>query len=340
MRFALFAVAASIAGLAVLPATAQEMDEDAMMEARFDAPPPGWEMPRTEWGDPDLRGSWPLDYLAGTPTSRSPRFGERRFLTDREYEDAFYDAEDAIGRYEEEEDANMMAMGHWNERGHPLRQTSLVMEPADGRIPAMTEEGQRRRAANANSNTRDVFDTMEDFGPFDRCMTRGMPSTMLTAAYNMGIRVWQSPGLVAIQTELIHETRLVYLDGRDPPPANMVYDLGYSVGHWEGDTLVIETSNFRPLMNGTNSGELHMVEHLTLMNPDQVRYEAWVEDPVVYTGPWKYDFPWARNDDYGMYEYACHEGNVQVRGYITATSPRFEEFRRAAWAARGETTEE
>ena len=333
----LIAIASLMLGLS---ANAQEAEDfDALMEARFDPPPAGWEMPRTQWGDPDLRGSWPLDYLAGTPRTRSPQFGTRAFLTDEEYERQFLQAENLLDRYDEEEEANIMAMGHWNERGHPLRQNSLIVEPANGQMPALTEEGRRRQAADKNSNNNDIFDTIDDFGPFDRCMTRGMPSTMLTAAYNMGIRVWQSPGIVAIQTELIHETRIVHLDGAPPPP-HVHFDLGYSVGHWEGDTLVIETTNFRPLMTGTNSDQMRMVEHLTLMNPDQVRYEAWVEDPVVLTGPYKIDFPWQRNDDYGLFEYACHEGNVQIRGYITATSPRFEEFRRAAWAARGETPSE
>jgi hypothetical protein len=138
---------------------------------------------------------------------------------------------------------------------------------------------------------------------------------------------------------MIHETRMVYLDGRDPPPTDMHYDLGYSIGHWEGDTLVIETTNFRPMMSGGNSDQMRIVEHLTMKNQGQIHYEAWVEDPVVLTGPYKLDFPWVRNDDYGMYEYACHEGNVQVRGYIMSTSPRFAEQRAATWRSRGEEPE-
>ncbi len=340
MKYALFA---SALGLAVMasPAVAQftAEEEEAMMEARFDAPPAGWEVPRTDWGDPDLRGKWPIDYLAGTPRTRSPQFGDRRFLTDEEYAAAFDTAEDMRARYDEEEDANMMAMGHWNERGHPLRQTSLTMEPANGQMPPQTEEGRRRSAAEKTSWNTYVFETMDDFGVFDRCLTRGMPGSMLPGAYNMGIEIFQSPGLVAITVEMIHETRMVYLDGRDPPPANMHYDLGYSIGHWEGDTLVIETTNFRPLMSGGNSDQMRIVEHLTMKNPGQIHYEAWVEDPVVLTGPYKLDFPWVRNDDYGMYEYACHEGNVQVRGYIMSTSPRFAEQRAAVWRSRGEEPE-
>lgn len=326
--------------LASTPAAAQmtEAEQEDMMEARFEAPPAGWEVPRTAWGDPDLRGKWPIDYLAGTPRERPAEYGTRRFLTDEEYAAAFESAEALIGRYEAEDEADMMAMGHWNERGHPLRQTSLIMEPANGQI-SMTEEGQQRVANQKTSWNTYVFEDMDDFGPFDRCLTRGMPGSMLPGAYNMGIEVFQAPEYVAISLEMIHETRMVYLDGREPPPPEVQYDLGFSVGHWKGDTLVIETTNFRPMLSNGNSEQMRIVEHLTLKNPDQIHYEAWVEDPVVLAEPYKLDFPWVRNDDYGMYEYACHEGNVQVRGYIMATSPRYADERAAAWRARGEEPE-
>ena len=146
---------------------------------------------------------------------------------------------------------------------------------------------------------------MDDFGIFDRCLTRGMPGSMLPGAYNMGIEIHQAPGLVAIRLEMIHETRLVYLDGRTPPPAPVQFDLGYSVGHWDGATLVIDTTNFRPGMSAgpaPNSDQLHIVEHLTPMGPDQIRYEAWIEDPVVMETGYKLDFPWRRNSKYEIYD--------------------------------------
>ena len=119
----------------------------------------------------------------------------------------------------------------------------------------------------------------------------------------------------------------------------MTQYLGYSRGHWEGDTLVIETTNFTPGMsNGAspNSAQMKLTERLTPTGPDQIRYEAWVEDPVMLTAPYKIDMPWRRNPNYEFYEYACHEGNVQVRGYITATSPRFAHLREEQWAEQGE----
>jgi hypothetical protein len=328
--------------LLTLPVGLAAQDDKALMEARFEEPPPGWQVPRTAWGDPDLRGKWPLDYLSATPRERPENFGTRAFLTEEEYQAAFKSAEALMERYDAEDQANLMAMGHWNERGHPLRQNSLIVEPANGRYPALTEEGKRLATAEKTSWNTYVFESMDDFGIFDRCLTRGLPGSMLPAAYNMGIEIHQAPGLVAIRLEMIHETRLVHLDGREPPPADVQFDLGYSVGRWEGNTLVIETTNFRPGMSAgpaPNSDQLHITERLTPMGPDQIRYEAWVEDPVVMQTGYKLDFPWLRNSDYGMYEYACHEGNVQVRGYITSTSPRFAEMRAAAWRAQGEEPE-
>lgn len=319
------------------PALAQESTPEEQMAARFQPSPAGWQVPRTAWGDPDLRGKWPVDYLGQTPRERPAHFGTRAFLTDAEYAAAFEDAQAQLDRYDEEIEVGVMAMGHWAERGHPLRQNSMVVEPADGRYPPLTPLGQQWRSEERTSWNTEVFDDLDDFGIFDRCLTRGMPGSMLPGAYNGGIQIFQAPGLVAISLEMIHETRLVHLDGREPPPASVQFDLGYSVGRWEGDTLVIETTNFRPGMSmgpAPNSDQLRITERITLMNPDQARYEAWVEDPLVMEGRYKIDLPWLRDDGYGMFEYACHEGNVQIRGYITATSPRFTAEREAAWAAQ------
>ena len=323
--------------LPAAPGLAQEASVEEQMAARFQPPPLGWQMPRTQWGDPDLRGKWPVDYLGQTPRERAAHFGTRAFFTDEEYNAAFRDAQEQLDRYDEEIEVGVMSMGHWAERGHPLRQNSMVVEPANGRYPPLTATGQQWRSEERTSWNTEVFEDMDDFGIFDRCLTRGMPSSMLPGAYNGGIQIFQAPGQVVISLEMIHETRIVHLDGRAPPPADVQFDLGYSVGRWEGDTLVIETSNFRPGMSmgpAPNSDQLKVVEHLTLMNPDQIRYEAWVTDPVVMEGHYKLDMPWLREPDYGMFEYACHEGNVQVRGYIMSTSPRFEAHRQAVWAVQ------
>jgi hypothetical protein len=174
----------------------------------------------------------------------------------------------------------------------------------------------------------------------DRCITRGLPGSMLPGAYNSGIDLWQSPGYVVIRTEEIHEARIIPVAaGKGPPPAPVKGWMGYSVGHWDGDTLVIETTNFVPNqpiggngLNGRpipNSDQYKIVERLTPTGPDHIRYQALVSDPKTLTAPFEYDFPWTRNKNYVQYEYACFEGNEQTRGYIEGTSP-FEVAKREA----------
>lgn len=334
MKLRLFAAALPL--LFAVPATA----EDPVPSAKdYPAPPAGWQVARTAWGDPDLRGQWPVDYLAATPRERPAELGTRVEWTEEEYQERLGQAEQRMGLEAAQDRVGILGMGHWREDGRPLWQTSMIVQPANGRYPALTEAGKQAASQVKTSWNTEVFDKISDFGIFDRCLSRGMPASMLTGAYNMGIRVMQSPGLVAIGLEMIHETRLIYLDGRVAPPPSVTDYLGYSRGHWDGDTLVIETTNFRPgFTNGPapNSDQLKVTERLTPVGPDQIRYEAWVEDPVMLTEPYKIDIPWKRNPDYEFYEYACHEGNVQVRGYITSTSPRFEALRQAKWAAEGE----
>ena len=303
--------------------------------------PKGWKAPRTEWGDPDLRGRWPIDNLSSTPSQRPPNLGTKAWLTDEEYAAAKKAADDQLELYNKEVKANRMGMGHWTERGVPMRQTSLIMEPANGRIPPPTPLGAELSKNMKSSWTEKVFTWVTDFSPYDRCIARGMPSSMTPGAYNSGIEVWQSPGYAVIRLEMIHEARIIPLAGKGPPPAPVKSWMGYSVGHWEGDTLVIETSNFVPNqpIGGDggggkaipNSDQMKIVERLTPTGPDHIHYEAWVTDPVTLTAPFKYDFPWTRNSDYKQYEYACIEGNEQTRGYIEGTSP-YEAAKREARA--------
>ena len=300
-----------------------------------------WSPPRTAWGDPDLRGVWPLDSVGRTPFQRPEKFGDRATLTDEEYAAARTAAAKAAKGYEAEEAAGKIGNGHWLEPSQmePLRQTSLITAPANGRIPPMTEAGKARAATMRSSWSQKVFDSLDDFNSLDLCITRGLPASMISFPYNNGVRIFQSPGYVAIQLELIHETRIIPLDGRPPLPGAMTTWLGASRGHFEGNTLVIETTNF----NGKSpmvivgpgnqpiptSRSLRITERLTPTGPDTLQYEARVEDPEVLTGPWTMSFPWRRNDAYKIYEYACHEGNEQVANYIRSTSPRFAASRKA-----------
>jgi hypothetical protein len=298
-----------------------------------DAPTRPWTPPKTSWGDPDLRGTWPLDAVARTPFQRPEKFGERALLTDEEFAAAQKSAADMAARYDREEKAGKIGNGHWLESGEPLRQTSLIVEPSNGRLPPMTEEGKRRAAGMKSSWSQKVFEELSDFNSLDRCITRGLPASMLPFPYNNGVRIFQSPGFVAIQLELIHETRIIPLDGRPALPARMNTWLGSSRGHFEGPTLVIETTNFNGeapmvIVGPTNqpiptSRKMRIVERLTPTGPDTLQYEARIEAPDVLTAPWKMSFPWTRNEHYRIYEYACHEGNEQVANYIRSTSPRF-----------------
>ena len=311
---------------------AAEGELEAAMASGAPAPPQGWQVPRTPWGDPDLRGIWPLDKVGQTPTERPAALGEKAYLSDEEYRAALDAAAHRAEGYAREDEADRIGSGHWFEWGQPLKQTSLIMEPANGRIPTLTAEGQRLAGEMRSSWSESVFDSMADFNSLDLCISRGLPATMTPFAYNNGIRIFQTPGFVVLQLEMVHETRIVPIDSGERLPGEIRQWLGDSRGHWEGDTLVIETANLTGetpmnIVGGTNgiptSREQRVVERLTAVGPDTIYYEATVEDPVVLTEPFKLAFPWTRDDDYQMFEYACHEGNTVVRNYILGTSPRF-----------------
>jgi hypothetical protein len=306
-------------------------------------PPPvpaGWSAPRTEWGDPDLRGTYPLDQIGRTPMQRRPQYGDRLLMTEDEYKEALTAAAEVEAGADREDANNQLGQGNWFEYGTALRQTALIVEPAEtGRIPEMTAEGKRRQAFMKSSWNGQVFEGRQDFNALDRCITRGMPATMLPFPYNNGVRLFQAPGWVVINHEMIHEQRFIPLDGRPQPDASVTSWLGSSRGHFEGDTLVVETTNFNGLSpmvivgpsNGTagipTSTSMKIVEKFTPYDKDHLYYEAWVEDPVVLTAPFKIAFPWTRNDKYQPFEYACHEGNTLIIANIHSTSPRYAQWR-------------
>ena len=231
-------------------------------------------------------------------------------------------------------------MGHWREDGLPLWQTSMITQPANGRTPALTEAGRAAAAAVKNSWNTEVFDSLtrlRHLGPLpdarharldaDRRLQHGHPRD-----------AEPRPGGDRDRDGPRDPHGLPRRPRRRRRPTVTEY-LGYSRGHWDGDTLVIETTNFTPgISNGAspNSAQMKLTERLTPTGPDQIRYEAWIEDPVMLTAPYKIDMPWQRNPNYEFFEYACHEGNVQIRGYITATSPRFQKLREEQWAKQGE----
>jgi len=294
-----------------------------------DANTAGFKAPRTPWGDPDLRGTWPLDYINGTPLQRPEAFGERRLLTDEEFAERQERLAALNARYETEIKNNQMGVGHWSEMGQPNRLTSLVVEPANGRLPPLTEEGERISATMKSSWSDIPFDSVADFNALDRCITRGMPASMFPFMYNSGIEIVQAPGVVVIRLEIVHESRVIPVDGRPALSAAIKQWMGESRGHWDGDTLVIETANFNGLTPmiivgpGSKpvptSPSMRIIERLTPVDANTIDYEVSVEDPVVLTAPWKAAFPWKRDSSYELFEYGCHEDNHTIRDFITTS---------------------
>jgi len=290
---------------------------------------------KTSWGEPDFRGTWPIDHLGGLPLQRTPEQGNRVFLTDEEYAAREARMERARTAADAEDKANKLGMGNWVEMKGAGRRTSLLVDPPNGRLPALTPEGERLNALGRSSWVPgQTYDRVTDFDSWDRCITRGFPASMLPFRYNNGIRIFQAPGVVVISLEMIHDDRIVYTDGRAPPPGRIRSWMGESRGHWEnGNTLVIETTNIKtgaaPLNMATigaprnntipMSEQAHVVERLTMTGPDSIVYEMTYNDPVIWTAPYTVRLDWQRNDDYKIFEYACHEGNVQIRNYITAS---------------------
>ena len=168
------------------------------------------------------------------------------------------------------------------------------------------------------------FDNFEDLGPYDRCITRGVLASMLPTGYNMGTEIFQIPGYVVIRNEMIHETRSIPLDGRPHIGSAIRQYMGDSRGHWEGETLVIESTNFSGrvglTLNGNSnltSQSLRIVERLTRTSANTIQYEATVDDPKTWVRPWRVALPFTRHSDYGMFEYACHEGNYGMRNILS-----------------------
>jgi hypothetical protein len=299
-------------------------------------------VPRTAWGDPDLQGIWPGTGMMGVPLERPANLGEKSQLTEEEFAARTAQARQQAAQDEEEfvaprptaeavlTGAGTGPPGHWGERGMPQRQTSLIVVPADGRIPPMTAEGRKRTAAIPSSLYYDnsgggTFNGPEDLSVYDRCITRGVIGSMVAVGYNAGNQIVQGPGWVALRNEMIHEARLIPTDGRRHiPPAIRSY-MGDSVGHWDGTTLVVDTTNFNGRTGiGANgraiyhSDALHVVERFTRVDTNTIQYEAAIDDPKTWTRPFTIAFPLKREMSYGMFEYACHEGNYGLRNILSA----------------------
>lgn len=333
------AVAASL--LSASPAAAQAVPADL---TTMPPVPTDYKPKKTSWGDPDLRGTWPIDNIANLPMNRPAQFGDRFWLTDEENAARLAQAARSDAAYAAEDKSGKMGMGHWVESDASGRRTNLLISPANGQLPAMTEKAQALYKAGRSSWTPNTkYNWVTDFDSWDRCVNRGFPASMFPFRYNNGIRVFQSPGYVSIQLEMLG-TRVIPIGTGSAWPQGVEAWMGRSVGHWEGNTLVIETTNLKtgdsaatdaskrngsPLNMATfgvppwntipTSAQAKTVERLTPTGPDSIIYEVTYSDPEVFTAPWTARLDWTRNESYEFYEYACHEGNVQVRNYISSS---------------------
>jgi hypothetical protein len=251
--------------------------------------------------------------------------GDRAELTDVE----FLARRDAIRRMETQDVSPVPVPGttgdlnpplHWRERPLPSRQASLIVDPRNGRLPPMTPDGARRAKAWQERAAGPSWAAAGDFNPYDRCITRGVLGSTLPNIYGTGLEILQAPGVVAIRYEMVHETRIIPLDGRRPlAPAIRSY-MGDARGRWDGGTLVVETTNFNGRTgtyarngNGNPASEgMRLVERFTRLDAATLRYEATIDDPATWTRHWTVAFPLVRDPDYELFEYACHEGNYAL----------------------------
>jgi len=344
IRIALFAAAAALT-VSLAPALAQPPgpnagppkleDQSKMPKELFVLPPVSHKYvpKKTAWGDPDLRGMWPVDAIGGLQFQRAATQGNRVWLTDQEYKVVSDRMEKQRNAAAAETKANRLGMGNWVEMTGAGRRTSMLIDPADGRLPEMTDWGKKMNALGRSSwVANQTYDWVTDFDSWDRCITRGFPASMLPFRYNNGVQILQAPGYVIINLEMIHDSRIIPLDGRPLPPKSVTNWMGESRGHWEGNTLVVETSNIRPGASPLNMATLgvppnntipmtdqaHVTERFTLIDNNTMTYELTYSDPQVFTKPFTARMDWPRNEKYEFFEYACHEGDEQVRNYIVA----------------------
>jgi hypothetical protein len=334
MKVSRFALAASVVALTVFPLGAQAPSKPGAAGT--------YTPPRTPWGDPDLQGIWPSTAMVGVPLERPDQFGNRLYLTDAEFKARQQAAEkqaelDVLDFDITKPPAEIVALGdvgdttspppHWLERGEPSRQSSLIVEPANGKVPPMTPDGQaRQKLAKTTYVQRTGFAGPDELGPYDRCISRGVVGSMLPVVYNDGNEIVQAPGYVVLRNEMIHEARIIPLDGRAPLPAAFRSYMGSSRGHWEGNTLVVRTTH----LNGRNglqangqlmltSDAVELTERFTPTGPDTLQYEVTITDPKTWASPWKVAFPLHRDPNYQLLEYACHEGNYAMRNTLSGS---------------------
>jgi len=308
-----------------------------------------WTPPRTPWGDPDLQGNYSNKYEQGTPFERPAEYEGRRLedlkgdeLADLVRERAvevllnspFSGGDPVAGNF-----GGAPAFYDRFEANKGSRPW-FVIDPPDGKVPQMSPDGRKASAARAAARAalrrgRGSADSYNDRSLYDRCITRGLPGSMMPTNYGNSYRIVQGPGFVAISYEMVHETRIIPLDGRPKAGAAIRHYMGDARGHWEGSTLVVETTNFKndPAYRGSNPEALRLVERFTATSADKVEWSVTVDDPTTWTRPWTFAMPLTRNDREAIFEYGCHEGNRAMANLLSAA--RAQEKATAEAASKG-----
>lgn len=347
IRGALLGAGAGATLIAAAHAEINDSIRGAASEANhFIETPNDWEHPMTPWGEPDIQATLDMMQASRVPLERcanSHRFGappcdmDKKWLTEEEYEERMEEWRNSVDRSQqllEEGDVGGAIQAAVTDPNIPQRQTNLLVDPPDGLLPALTAEG-KRRALTMGSDwalpAEDLtFDGPEDFDSWDRCITRGMPSMMMPYRYNGGFKIHQAPGYVIFDIEMIHEARIIPTGDAEALPSEIKQWLGESRGHWEGNTLVVETTHYKegpPMINlavvGSPPGnrfpiseQMKTTERIVRLNDEWWLYEITTEDPVILTEPFTVRYPMRHDPDYWWPEYACHEDNTIVRNYV------------------------
>ncbi len=290
---------------------------------------------RTPWGDPDLQGLW--TNTTTTPMERPDDLAEKDTLSSEELAARDAEVAEAVS-FDNISDGNVGAYNEfWVERGTLITQTSLIVDPPDGKLPPMTEDAQRKSQQFIQRWIAPP-ESWEDMNLYDRCITRGLPGAMIPGFYNHNYLILQTPDHVVLQVEMIHDTRIIALAGRQHAPSGIPEWMGHSVGRWDGDTLVVETEGFAAkaeqrvalanffltFSGGPNS---RLVERFTRLDDGTLDYRFTVTDPTIDTREWTAAIPMQAYEE-PLYEYACHEGNYAMPNILAGA--RADEERAAA----------
>ena len=318
-------------GTTTFKATAIDPDvaiKVAAEAAKTAAATANWTPPRTGWGDPDLQGYYLS--LSYTPLERPAELRGKPFYTEEEAVAAFRKAVEADAEVDPRTvhyDWKEYGMDAWQSPVRPNLRTALIVDPPDGRIPALTPEARQRQAAAAAERAKRGVDVTQA-GLYTRCITGNGGPPKIPGGVTAESEILQTPGYVVMLMQSNNDVRIIPLDGRPHLPQNVGQWLGDARGHWEGDTLVVETTNFHQQRNWRGSADgLKLVERFTLVDPKTIRYEFTVDDPTTWTKPWSVESPLPRIEP-PIYEWACHEQNYGLMNVVKGAQVREVEAKR------------